>query len=59
MAPGSCFFAPRNRTEAPGSKITPRAKTCIPRADRDVNKHVTEFMRVEIESLQITYDSWV
>jgi hypothetical protein len=57
MAPGSYFFAPRNRPETPGSKITPRVKTCIPRSDRAGNRNVTGFVRVGMESLQITYDS--
>ena len=44
VAPGSCFFAPRNRNKAPGSNITPMAKTCIPRADRAVTSNVDRFL---------------
>jgi len=43
MAPGRGLNTPRNRTGASGSKITPRAKTCVPGADRAVNRNVTGF----------------
>ena len=32
---------PRNRTEAPGSKGTPRVKICILGADRAANRNIT------------------
>ena len=57
VAPRSCFFAPRNGTKVSRSKRAPRAKTCIPRAGRAVNRNVTDFVRVGMESLQATYDS--
>ena len=49
-------YAPRQRTKAPGSKRAPRAKMCIPRADRAFNRGVTDFVRMGMESLQVTYD---
>jgi hypothetical protein len=56
VAPRSCFLAPRNSTKAPGSKRAPRAKMCIPRADKAVNRGMTDFVRVGMEILQDTYD---
>lgn len=57
MASRSGTYAPRNRTKASGSKRTPRANICIPRADRALNRGVTDFVRVGMENLQVTYDS--
>jgi hypothetical protein len=59
IAPRCGAYAPKHRDKVPGSKRNPRVKTYIPRADRAGNRNVTGFMRVGIESLQITYDSWV
>ena len=56
VAPRSWFFVPRNCTKAFGNKRIPRAKIGIPRTDRAVNRGVTDFMWVGIESLQVTYD---
>ena len=56
VAPRSCFFAPRNGTKVSRSNRAPRAKMCIPKAGRAVNKNVTDFVRVGMDSLQVTYD---
>lgn len=42
VAPRSCFFAPRNRTEAPGGKIASRA-------DKPISRNETSFMKVIME----------
>lgn len=57
MAPRSGAYALRHRDKVPGSKRNPSVKTCIPRSDRAGNRNVTSFVRVGMESLQITYDS--
>lgn len=56
LAPRSCLYVPRNRTKASGSKGSPRAKKCVPGADRSVSRKVTDFVRVGIESLLVTHD---
>lgn len=50
------YVAPRSRTKAPGSRRALRVKLCIPRAGRGVNRGVTNFVRVGMESLQVIYD---
>lgn len=49
-------MAPRSCTKAPGSKRAPRANICIPRANGAVNRGVTDLVRVEMESLEVTYE---
>ena len=50
------MYAPRNRTKVSGSERTPRAKMWVPGAGRAVNRNLTDFVRVGMESVQITYD---
>jgi hypothetical protein len=47
---------PRNRTKISGSKVTPRAKACVPGAGRAVKRNVADFVRVGMKSVQVTYD---
>ena len=56
LTPRSCLYAPRNCTKDSRSERTPRAKTCVSGAGRAVNRNLTGFIRVGIESVQVTYD---
>jgi hypothetical protein len=57
LTPRNCLYAPRNRTNVSGSERTPRAKTFVPGAGRAVNRNVTDFVRVGMESVQVMYVS--
>lgn len=47
---------PPETAQVSGKKITPSPKTCVPRADRAVNRNVTDFVSEGMESAQTTYD---
>lgn len=50
MGPRTDFYAPRNRIKSSRIKRTPRAKVCVLGFDRAVNRSVTDFLNVEMET---------
>jgi hypothetical protein len=63
LTPRNCLYAPRNRTKVSGSERTPRAKTCVPGADKAANRNVADFVSGDGECTSYArfsgpYDYW-